>query len=197
MFGETHWDLKHMEKDPKWLTGSNSNHYRHFFGVEFEDRTVLEIGYGLGVATAEIKMVATDLWVIDISGVALHKAGRVVGKRKALSTSEVDKLPKDYFDLVISYVVAQHLTDKRLMEQLIYSMEGLNDWGKMALQFLTVEGEEYKERGGGTARSPSYVENMVKGAGGKVVDEVAPLSNGAGDVWNGFIIRRDYDLPIS
>ena len=198
--GTEFWNRMHGKRNERWLTGSFLSSYTSFFVPHFNpsNKAVLEIGCGLAVATKQIARVAQELWVVDISPTALERA-KAAGAKETVIIGH-DKLPPNYFDLAISYLVVQHMRDWEVKDQFRYVIPSLKPDGKFCVQFLTrtdVEGD-YNEmlRAGTVSRSVARFKELVKGAGGVVLDRV-PTKDFRNDttdnipvIWNGFIVGK-------
>jgi len=203
-FGKTWWEQQHIKRREKWLTGCTMGKYEGFFGVEFAGKRVLEIGCGMMVATRQILEVAADLWVVDVSSVAVAKAGRLIGSKAVLLSNVEDMLPMDYFDVVISHLVVQHIYEKEVLHQMDYAITALNENGVFAVHYMSTvngnDGEEQRRQvfhnGGSISRSTSYFKEMLEGRG-KVLRQVepcvfkdTPAGSGRTVLWNGMLVGK-------
>jgi SAM-dependent methyltransferase len=136
---EKWWELNHQEKNERfffWLTGSAGPEVWEY--LEVEDRivagaVVLNVGVGRGYCTRELAKRKSIVHVLDISESALEKVKDVAAGIWRPSTLGV--LPADTFDLAISNLVAQHMRDNDLEEQIRRIVPALKQKGVFALQF--------------------------------------------------------------
>ena len=114
------WEKAHHIAAKKWLTGSSLDSYLKFFDAEDvynKAHYILEIGCGTCVATKQMDDVGKNLTVLDISQQALKTASQWA---TIVHSSGIKLLPANYFNLAISYLVAQHMNDTDLQDQLTY-----------------------------------------------------------------------------
>ena len=188
------WEEHHSNNAERWLTGSSVKHYETFFQVPLADAIMLEIGVGLAVASIPLACRNKELHCVDISRRALK---RVEGKvTKTWHTSEIDQLPKNYFDIAVSMLVAQHVSDAELQRQLDCIIPALKEDGVFLLQFSDGENWgyeqlEHSQRVGQSVRTPETAKELIDKAGGIVTMEVPPEHYAHAQLtWHGFHIKR-------
>jgi len=136
---EEWWDLNHQEKNEQyklWLTGSAGPDVWEYLGVRDRVRpnaVILNVGVGLGHCTRRLAAQGCIVHALDISGTALEKVKDVTAGSWLPST--LSQLPCFLFDLVISNLVAQHMTDKDLEDQIRHMIPALKQDGIIAMQF--------------------------------------------------------------
>ena len=162
---EEYWNQQHIDKNVKMLTGSSLHSYCSFFNLipeALEGQTILEIGVGLGKATRELAAIAKDLRVLDISHIAIDNVSDVI----EMGYTDALDLPFGLFDIAISHLVAQHMSDSDLIIQMESIIESLKYSGKFYMQFADALGEvkgteEELQQGGGVLRSPEKMKQLV------------------------------------
>lgn len=174
------WDQQHKEKNIKMLTGSGLIDYQLAFGMEFKPgQTVLEIGIGTGRFMTESLVLGCHTYGLDISPVAVEKMNDLLcmlrAKTFCWNTTDYELLPKDFFDVIISRFVAQHMNDIDLLEQLKAVIPCLRKNGVFYLHFYDkyirqindiLKAQKY----GGVPRTRDEIGALVKKAGGKIID---------------------------
>jgi 2-polyprenyl-3-methyl-5-hydroxy-6-metoxy-1,4-benzoquinol methylase len=126
------WENNHSENDEYWLTGSKLDHIKRFHDLknyDFKNKTVLEIGVGLGFMTKELVDTGAKIIASDISKVALKKISKSV--YKTIHTSLLNT--EEQVDLAICHLVFQHCNDEEI-HRLIRDVQ-LKDDGIFTFQF--------------------------------------------------------------
>lgn len=168
------WEDKHKENNGGSLTGSKGKAVWTMLGITDlvkPNKVVLNIGVGLGFCTKELVDEGCDVYVLDIAQTAIDRVKDIV--RGHWLASEIDKIPENMFDVVISNLVAQHMTDEDLQKQLEVVIKSLKYEGVFALQVAAklnrknegIETLQY-QMGGAVCRSLSKICQMVEKAGG-------------------------------
>ena len=190
------WEVCHENTSSRYLGAFCRRAYEAFLKIKTniqEANTILEIGVGEGIATREMAVGEKEIHVLDIAKTALE---RVKDIATGWQLSEIDQLPKNYFDLAISHLVAQHINDDALMLHLSHVIPSLKEAGVFALQFsIALEDDqpvtEICMREGLVTRSESVVAEMVQKAGGEIIKTVPQKTWPKwGLVWNGMHIIR-------
>ncbi|MGZ5435807.1 MAG: class I SAM-dependent methyltransferase [Pyrinomonadaceae bacterium] len=161
-----------------WLTGSRGPEV--WSSLKIEDRigpnqTVLNIGVGEGHCTRGLSERGCQVHALDISPMALAKISNCVVK--TWLPSQLEEIPSDTFDLAISHLVTQHMSDTLLDQQLREVVRSLNAGGVFAMQFAyrlsgneeEIEQSEASSKNGGICRSLETMRSLVAGAGGRIV----------------------------
>jgi SAM-dependent methyltransferase len=175
------WERAHEKKKSLWLTGSPPIEVIHRLDVakevENQKARILDVGVGLGFMAQYLFKKGRSSWALDISSSALERVKPFV-KETFLSP---DALPDSTFSLVMHHLVAQHMNDKDLTHQIRQLIRSLSKDGLVAMQFAsllngmdgTSEQSVALQAGGGAVRSPTQMEKLVLGAGGRVL-EISP-----------------------
>jgi ubiquinone/menaquinone biosynthesis C-methylase UbiE len=174
------WDKCHSENERYrfWLTGSDASQV--WSNLKVEDRietgkSVLNIGVGQGHCTRALSERGCRVQALDISPVALARVSDCVAA--TWLPSQLKELPTGVFDLAISHLVAQHMSDSDLSQQIREVVRSLNADGVFALQFafaLNGNDNETEEKpanikDGSMRRSLETVRTMATDAGGRLV----------------------------
>lgn len=147
---------------------------------------VLEIGVGLGTVTKGFYNDGLIVSGLDISEIALSKVKNYC--ENVYTIDELDKLPINYFDIIICNRVVQHVPTDLLLKELKCCMYSLKAGGVFAIQFISSVALEdaganatIKNIKAGTCyRTPSYLESIINTFGGKcemVLDIASNLGN--------------------
>ena len=171
------WDKMHMENNIKFLTGSTGPKVWKQLNITNlikKDKVVLNIGVGLGYCSFALKEKQVQLHCLDISQVALDRVRKIA---KVWLASELNLLPSNTFDLAISYLVTQHISDIDLKTQLVNVIRALKPEGIFAMQFAFDTNEKNKLsvytnrnfQNGGVCRDLNYITKLVSEANGKIV----------------------------
>lgn len=175
---EEYWNQQHIEQNQLMLTGSGIIDYQIAFDMEFKPgQRVLEIGMGTGRFITESLLLGCDTFGLDISTVAIKKTKNLMKllltKRftTCWHTSEIDSIPQNFFDIIISRHVAQHMDDEDLLAQLKAIIPTLNKNGIFYLNFyenkLKGQNDLDAQKGGGVPRTKEEMLKMIEDAGGK------------------------------
>jgi len=152
------WDDFHSVNDKAHLSGNTAAHVlKHLNIEEIRPAKVLVVGIGMGYECFYYVSVGAEVWALDISNRALD---RVKGSCKILNTREYEKLPKNYFDLIVEFNVINHIGDEDFKEQLKWVVGGLKKDGVFAAMVVKPIEPEYNERWG----QSTEMEKCVVGA---------------------------------
>ncbi len=187
------WDDCHRRSDPIYLSGSDPRGIWDTLDVTKLIKpgvTVLNIGVGLGNCTLALVEQQCDVHALDISEAALERARQMTASAKRasgpsgqsriktwLAPRDFKDLPPLTYDVAISHLVAQHMANAELKEQLAAVIRSLKPEGVFALQFTYAmdwrpdpENESLVYcKAGGVRRSLSEMMGLVKSQGGAVV----------------------------
>jgi 2-polyprenyl-3-methyl-5-hydroxy-6-metoxy-1,4-benzoquinol methylase len=169
------WDRAHKNKEIRWLSGYRGEVVWNRLDVRdllAPKACVLEIGIGLGNSAADLKDKGCEVSALDISPIALE---RVSSFAKCYLPEQ--QLPPDTFDVALSHVVAQHMTDADLFAQIKAVVTSLKPTGVFAMQFADhASGFEQPHdespvtlKMGEVCRSPKEMEKIVSDAGARLV----------------------------
>jgi len=170
------WETKHKEDNAGSLTGSQGGAVWTMLGVNElvkPEAVVLNIGIGLGFCTKELVHRGCATYVLDISQTAVDRVKDVV-KGYWLAT-DVGKIPGGMFDVVVSNLVAQHMSDEDFQKQLNVVVKSLKHEGVFAIQVAAkLDGKEHGKEdlqyqmAGAVCRKLSKMCQMVEKAGGMI-----------------------------
>lgn len=196
------WDKCHSNAGDFdfWLSGSSGNDV--WSSLKIEDRIrpgqkLLNIGVGKGHCTRALAERGCQVHALDISPVALAAISNCVVA--TWLPSQLTQIPSDTFNLAISHLVSQHMSDANLSQQLSEVVRSLDADGVFAMQFafrLSGNEEEIEEtaeniKNGSVCRSLEGMQTMVASAGGRIVwsEKIAtfPESNAG---WYGIHIKK-------
>lgn len=175
------WDDCHTGRHPEsefFLTGSGGPDVWASLEVAHllePGRWVLNIGVGQGHCTRALAARGCEVSALDISPHALDKVRPVI--RAGYLATALSELPRNVFDLALSFLVAQHVSDADLSAQLVAVVNSLKVGGMFAMQFAyrPEPGEGPFDdtlrncQVGGVCRSLSHMDRMVFEAGGEIV----------------------------
>jgi cyclopropane fatty-acyl-phospholipid synthase-like methyltransferase len=183
-------DLEEIKK--YWNSIHRINHLGALSGCEYQGTIdflkvtdllkrgdkVLEVGVGLGYVTKGFKDNGMDVSALDIAQEALD---RVRDYCEGLYlVEELDKLPNDYFDIIICHNGIQHIPTHILENELLHIIRSLKITGIFAMEFIStdliddtgVDSEvmaklRWDENIGCYCRTPEYLEKMINKCGGE------------------------------
>jgi len=166
------WNRAHEVNHRWWLSGTP--------GEEVWDRLevknflspgaqVLEVGVGLGLSVQALVERGCQVSVLDISPVALKRVSSVA---QGYLSSELQRLPINTFDVAMSHLVSQHMTDHDLEMQITAVVASLKPTGVFAIQFSShLDGLDHPHdesssstKGGGVLRSPDEMKKLSQAA---------------------------------
>jgi SAM-dependent methyltransferase len=192
------WDRAHDTDHQQWLTGSP--------GAEVWERLdvagllqpgvdVLNIGVGLGRCTRELAALGCAVSALDISPVAVE---RVKDVATGYLASDLGSLPANRFDLALSHLVAQHMRDADLLDQIHHVVRSLKPDGLFAMQYADHKFGVLPDqpqtldmaKGGSICRQEDQMAALVDQAGGKVVRSILRESHDCGIIWRVAHVRR-------
>jgi SAM-dependent methyltransferase len=197
------WREKHEAGDKRYLSGysgKNTWRYLELKGHVQAASCVLNVGVGTGRCTRDLAELGKEVHALDITQGALDG---VAGAIECGYLKPAD-LPDSRFDLVISHLVAQHMNDVDLMDQVKHVLRSLVPGGCFAIQFASpVDPVPYSEtlsqqRAGTVRRTPEHMLRLIETMGGKVVRRCKwvfydPAENPTVTdrlAWNGFHVER-------
>jgi hypothetical protein len=163
--------MQHRQKNKRYLTGSTLDQYCQFFRIDkniLRDKTILEVGVGLGIATQELGAMTVKLDVLDISRTAISN---VIHSIRCGFLSDTILNDNEY-DYAFSYFVSQHMDDDELSIQLFEVIRSLKSSGTFYLQWVDAEGDNGQDfeaqSKGGILRSVEDMHVLVGKAGGEL-----------------------------
>ena len=177
------WELCHGSEgheEHRWyLTGSKGPEVWSALNIAqrlTSGKKVLNIGIGMGYCTRRLKELSCAVSALDVSYAGLEQVKDIC--EHTWHPSALDTLPDRYFDVAISNLVAQHMTNQDLMDQLHHVIRSLKSDGVFALQFAFQPGNRrfeissesaHAQKAGAVLRSLGLMEKMVVQAGGDIV----------------------------
>lgn len=184
------WEQCHLTDDAELLTGSKGEDVWCSLNIEekiLPKSVILNIGVGRGYCTRGLAQKQAIVHALDISEAALNKVKDIVAR--TWKPEQLDDLPSDTFDLAISHLVAQHMSNPDLRHQIKAVVRSLKPHGVFALQFAFSADKEYVHdeqsgvikktgkcfqeefvvRWGGICRTLIEMQKMVKEVGGNII----------------------------
>lgn len=168
-----HWNKVHKAQDRDALSASDpAETLRHHGLADYlkSGMTVLDIGVGVGNSVRYYKELGCTVDCLDVADVA---AATVAPWARSFYTAKgIHMLPAEEYDLALSHLTAQHMTDADLREQIRYVSSALKRGGVFSLHLAGshIPGED-NLRGpipdgfdGRMCRSPEYALEMVRDA---------------------------------
>ena len=200
------WERHHQTNEPYLLTGSDGQVVWNNLNI-LEDihsnSTILNIGIGLGYCTKELYSIGATVHALDISTTALDRVKSYV--ENSWKAERITELPSNKFDLAISNLVAQHMSNTALVEQFLSVIRSLKITGYLAVQFAfslrkgyVFKDDYYHQKWGGVVRTLAQIESIVKEANGKIVwaEKIGSFPD-AGTGWYGVHIVKNDERSIS
>jgi SAM-dependent methyltransferase len=188
---EAVWHGWHEQQLQGPLSGTHLSGYARYLGLDL-DRLhagvkVLEIGVGLGTATHEMAARGCEVSVLDICLRAIETVADCI--KFGYLHREVKLLPSDHFDLAISHLVTQHMSEADILWQFPEVFRSLKSTGRFLIQWAgsNVPGEDnLKEsivgeegqlhhpglpgmKSGRMTRNPIYAHELIVRCGGRLV----------------------------
>jgi 2-polyprenyl-3-methyl-5-hydroxy-6-metoxy-1,4-benzoquinol methylase len=169
------WEACHKDSVLSALTGANYEQTIHFMRVKpfFKPGiAVLEAGIGIGDVSRGLWEAGMRPSAMDISQNALDKVDDYC--EGTYLVEDLERIPTDYFDIVICCNMVQHVPTELLLEELKHFWRSLKDDGVFAIQF--VSNDTYPDMGamaplnrvkaGTLCRSPEYMRQVFDNLGG-------------------------------
>jgi len=170
------WETHHQRRAKFWLSGSRPGRVWRLLGIVDLIRPgtkVLNIGVGLGHCTRELAKRGCQVDALDISPTALERVAKVTNR--GWTPAELSELPSDAYDLAISFLVAQHMSNAGLQEQLFHVVRSLLPGGVFAIQVsfpldagLPESDGPAEQKSGSVLRTVRQFSEMVNRAGGEI-----------------------------
>ena len=164
------WNRVHIAHDSDALSGSDpAEMLRHHELADFlkPGMAVLDIGVGLGGAAKYFHSLGCAVDCLDVADEALGKVRPWVNR--FFLADELALLPSSHYDLAISHLTAQHMTDEDLREQIHEVTRALKVGGIFSLHLAgsRIPGEDNitgpipEGFDGRMCRSPEYALQML------------------------------------
>jgi len=180
------WVRFHKEGNRDALTGTSFKHMVSFYGLKgmlFKGMDVLEIGIGLGLCAKGFYEMGCNVYASDICKEAFNRIEKYI--KGSFLCGEMEKLPSDFFDLAISHLVTQHMSEVGILRQFPEVIRSLKTDGVFCVQFAfsDIPNENNKKEtivgtpgdnkvsmlGGRMVRTPDYARQLIDRCGGKVI----------------------------
>jgi len=134
---------------------------------------VLEVGVGLGYVTKGLYDKEILVSCLDISEVAVERVKDYC--ENIYMIEDLEKLPSDYFDIILCNNVVQHVSTELLVGELKHLIRSLKESGIFSVEFVSNSAVEdtginaslVTMQGGGCCRTPQYLEKMINTVGGE------------------------------
>jgi len=200
------WEANHKEEEPFLLSGTSGKDVWRVLDIQHiinANKKILNIGVGLGHCTRELNRIGAKIHALDISSIALKRVENYV--EHAWFPSQLPDLPKNYYDLAISHLVAQHMSDADLLYQIEYVVKSLKPGGFFAIQIAFPKQKDYQliesfdtQKWGGVLRSLKHIHDLVEKAGGKTVwvDKIGDFPDFEVGWYGLHIVRNDSNSII-
>ena len=170
---EKFWNDAHLIDSVGSLSGCSYNETVNFLQIKDYLKSgikILEVGCGLGYVTKEFSK-RGDVSVLDISKTALNRVRSFCESVYLANNS--NKLPSNYFDLIICANVVQHVPTDELKRELVDIINSLKDDGIFAIQFVSIDNvidvhspSVEDSTAGRLGRSIEFMHQIIKDAGG-------------------------------
>jgi len=171
------WEKSHKNSNIRFL--SNSKMIDVWTNLNIIDLLkpnikILNIGVGTGEETNKLFKHDVIIDVLDISEIALNKVKKIT--RNQYLESNIENLPINEYDIVVSHLVAQHMDDEDIDTQVKCVLRSLSPNGIFAMQFAFIDdnvdnslnilekmwsGKNNKERGL-MCRTVSEMDSIIK-----------------------------------
>jgi cyclopropane fatty-acyl-phospholipid synthase-like methyltransferase len=167
------------------LTGSELRAVELFLNLSSKlkpNNKVLNIGVGFGYCTRELVKRGLIVSALDISPLALSRVKDVIENR--YTPKQLNQMPTNYFDVIISYLVTQHMTNQQLTIQLTECIRSLKTEGIFAIQFASSKSKNLTDdksintnlmKRGMVTRSFTFMNHLVNSCGGIITWHSFPV----------------------
>ena len=175
-----HWENCHLSIEPEhhfFLTGSTLNQYLSLFNCikhYTESKNILEIGIGEGHIVKEMFNHGKNITTTDISKSAKNKVKDIASY---YHLNDIDKIPKNNFDIIFCHLVVQHIDDRMLEYHLKHFISTLKENGVYYIQYRgkcdTSVDKNIDElcKYGDVTREPEYFKTIVEKYNGVVIED--------------------------
>ena len=109
------WEESHKNKDILWLSDYSGPDIWNTLKINELIKpkiNVLNIGVGTGKCSYDLNKKGVNLYGLDIVEEPLKKLDSIF--KNYWTIKDMNTLPKEFFDLAICHLVAQHIEDKRI-----------------------------------------------------------------------------------
>ena len=169
------WERSHVAKELAALSGSKYEgtiESLHLTNYVKYGMTAMELGVGLGYVVKGLHDRGVAVSGLDISDTALVRVSEYC--ENTYKADNLEALPDDYFDLILSANTIQHIPTDLLEQELKHCIRALKPLGIFAIQFVSSPlGEDTGSdpsvvtiRNGSCCRTPAFMEQLVSNLGG-------------------------------
>ncbi len=182
------WEEAHADNKQYELTGASPKAILKFLNIS-EDilsntRSCLVIGVGFGHETRYLAGLGINVSVLDISKNALQRVQDITLYQYL--PNQLRLMHNNSFDLIISHLVTQHMSNKDLENQVRHCIRALKPEGIFAMQFaskrkddvggvIDIKATLQKQKDGLVSRSLPYMEKITADSGGKLTWRSFPI----------------------
>lgn len=182
MLSQKWWDTRHLEytssQEILRLGNSALKEYVSFLGLNeylFPGAIALEVGVGTGRATVELSKQVSYLDALDISSIARLRVKSFCRN----SYGNPEELVSNTYDLIVCFLVAQHLEDEQLVILCKNATRALKLNGVMLLQFAYSTFDPsvllHQLEAGCSWKTPDKVQTIVNDGGGRIIKFVQEI----------------------
>lgn len=114
---EKYWAQMHSISSVRYLSGSSGRCTWDECGVTpfiKKGKNILNIGVGLGYCTRDLYDTGANVYVLDICEEAINRVEKFI--IKGYLEKDIESIPDNFFDLAISHLVTQHMSDEKTGE---------------------------------------------------------------------------------
>jgi cyclopropane fatty-acyl-phospholipid synthase-like methyltransferase len=174
------WDHIHQTKNDNYLSSASAGEYEwndlQIIDLIIPGKKVLYIGVGGGNGVKDLAAEGVTVSCLDIS----TYAEAVVKKSIEAFYTDFTLLPAEKFDLVLSHLVAQHMTDADLGDQIKNVLLSMKKDATFAMQFFMLdEGQAsllpelinddiIAQRAGHVGRTQAGMQKLIEDNGGRI-----------------------------
>jgi len=187
------WKTKHDENNNLWLTGCTLIEYKKYHNIDIDNKVVLEIGIGKGIATREMSELVQKLYTIDIVQEALDKVSDI---SETFLTEQFIEIPPDTFDFIICNLVLQHCDSEACNFLISNAIRTLKPTGMLSIQTadganLSAQYKDFQKNKQLYMRNPNTVKQWIIDAGGTVGENRTYNFHSANIHWNIMEVVKD------
>ena len=164
------WNESHKTQNLRWLTNSNPESELEFLDFDLNKSSqtrILVVGVGTGSTANYLADRFKFVDAIDISEIALQNLSPKIKYR--FTTNNYNLIPDRKYDVVLHHLVAQHMSTKELLLQIIELEKKLDFFGEIRMQIASsvledrndIEELEENQRIGKVLRSPEKLVSEI------------------------------------
>jgi 2-polyprenyl-3-methyl-5-hydroxy-6-metoxy-1,4-benzoquinol methylase len=132
------WELAHLTSNTRWLTGSSPAAelgFLKFTPSKKSPKSILVVGIGKGHTANHLSKLGFEVQALDITERAFRNLNKRISKRH-LATN-YSTLRREKFDVILHHLVAQHMGQIELMEQIEVLLKCLSPKGEIRMQIAS------------------------------------------------------------